>query len=59
VRAEWKQFRRVDERGAYGAVTLGGARIGRRALAGAGAAVTLDADPGQTVVGNPARPLER
>jgi UDP-2-acetamido-3-amino-2,3-dideoxy-glucuronate N-acetyltransferase len=38
-----------------GAVIVGGVRIGERALVGAGAVVTRDVDPGQVVVGNPAR----
>jgi UDP-2-acetamido-3-amino-2,3-dideoxy-glucuronate N-acetyltransferase len=42
-----------------GAVILGGVRIGRGALVGAGAVVTRDVEPGQTVVGNPARALKR
>ena len=39
-----------------GAVILGGIRIGAGALVGAGAVVTRDVEPGETVVGNPARP---
>lgn len=34
-------------------------RIGRGAIVGMGAVVTKDVAPGQVVVGNPARPLER
>jgi acetyltransferase-like isoleucine patch superfamily enzyme len=62
VSGEWEELRTVVERGASlgsGAVILGGVRIGRGALVGAGAVVTSDVEPGQTVVGNPARPLER
>ena len=42
-----------------GAVILGGVTIGARALVGAGAVVTRDVAAGDTVVGNPARPLAR
>jgi UDP-2-acetamido-3-amino-2,3-dideoxy-glucuronate N-acetyltransferase len=50
------------ERGASlgsGAVISGGLRIGEGALVGAGAVVTRDVEPGQIVVGNPARPFAR
>lgn len=40
-----------------GATILGGVRIGAGALIGAGAVVTGDVAPGQTVAGNPARPI--
>ena len=40
-----------------GATILGGVRIGAGALVGAGAVVTRDVAAGETVVGNPARPL--
>jgi sugar O-acyltransferase (sialic acid O-acetyltransferase NeuD family) len=40
-----------------GAVILQGLRIGAGAFVGAGAVVTRDVDPGQTVVGVPARPI--
>ena len=62
VSAEWEQLLTIVERRASlgsGAVILGGVRIGRGALVGAGAVVSHDVDPGQTVIGNPARPLER
>jgi UDP-2-acetamido-3-amino-2,3-dideoxy-glucuronate N-acetyltransferase len=57
---EWTLDRTVVERGASlgsGAVLLGGIRIGARSLVGAGAVVTRDVEPGQTVIGNPARPI--
>ena len=41
-----------------GAVVLPRVRIGNDAIVGAGAVVVQDVPPGQTVVGNPARPLE-
>lgn len=48
------------ERGASiggGAVILPGITIGAGAMIGAGAVVTRDVAPGDTVVGNPARPI--
>lgn len=42
-----------------GAVVLPGLRIGKGAMVGAGAVVTRDVDDGATVVGNPARSVER
>ena len=62
VSGEWELLQTVVERGASlgsGAIILGGVRIGREAIVGAGAVVTRDVEPGQTVVGNPARPLEQ
>ena len=62
VSGDWELLPTVVGRGASlgsGAVILGGVRIGADALVGAGAVVTRDVEPGQTVVGNPARPLER
>ena len=57
---DWTLERTVVERGASlgsGAVIMGGVRIGERALVGAGAVVTTDVGPGETVVGSPARPI--
>jgi acetyltransferase-like isoleucine patch superfamily enzyme len=58
---DWELQRTVVESGASlgsGAIIVGGVRIGARALVGAGAVVTRDVAPGQTVVGNPARPID-
>ena len=58
--SDWELLETLVERGASlgsGAVVLGGVRIGAGALVGAGAVVTRDVVPGETVVGNPARPL--
>jgi UDP-2-acetamido-3-amino-2,3-dideoxy-glucuronate N-acetyltransferase len=57
---DWEMLETVIEAGASigsGATILGGVRVGRDALVGAGAVVTHDVAPGETVVGNPARPL--
>ena len=59
--ADWELLETVVERGASigsGAVILGGVRIGAAALVGAGAVVTHDVLPGQTVAGVPARALQ-
>jgi len=42
-----------------GATILPGVRIGAGAMVGAGAVVTKDVPPGVTVVGNPAKPIDR
>src|SRR5439155_17345286 len=60
ARDDWSLMSTVVERGASlgsGAVILGGLRIGADALVGAGAVVTRDVAPGETVAGSPARPL--
>jgi UDP-2-acetamido-3-amino-2,3-dideoxy-glucuronate N-acetyltransferase len=60
--ADWTLLETVVERGASigtGAVVLGGLRIGANAIVGAGAVVTADVAPGETVAGNPARALAR
>lgn len=41
-----------------GAVIINGVTVGRRATVGAGAVVVRDVVEGETVVGNPARPLQ-
>ncbi len=60
--ADWELLTTVVERRAAigsGAVILAGIRIGEGALVGAGAVVTRDVLPRETVAGNPARPLVR
>ncbi len=59
-RSDWKLLPTIVEHGASigsGAVIGGGIRIGAGSLVGAGAVVTRDVAPGETVVGNPGRPL--
>jgi UDP-2-acetamido-3-amino-2,3-dideoxy-glucuronate N-acetyltransferase len=59
--ADWELLPTIVERRASlgsGAVILGGVRIGEGALVGAGAVVTRDVAPGETVAGNPARALD-
>jgi UDP-2-acetamido-3-amino-2,3-dideoxy-glucuronate N-acetyltransferase len=58
--ADWELLETVVERGASigsGATILGGVRIGAGATIGAGAVVSRDVPAGETVAGNPARPL--
>jgi len=57
---DWEMLETVVERGASigsGATILGGVRIGAGATIGAGAVVTKDVGAGETVAGNPAKPL--
>lgn len=42
-----------------GAIVLAGVTIGAGAVVGAGSVVTRDVAPGDVVVGNPARPIDR
>jgi maltose O-acetyltransferase len=42
-----------------GAIILGGVTIGDGAIVGAGSVVTRNVAAGETVVGNPARPVKR
>jgi acetyltransferase-like isoleucine patch superfamily enzyme len=60
--SDWPLLSTRVERGAAigsGAVILGGVTIGVGSLVGAGAVVTRDVAPGDTVAGNPAKPLGR
>jgi UDP-2-acetamido-3-amino-2,3-dideoxy-glucuronate N-acetyltransferase len=58
AKGDWERLPVIVERRAAlgsGAVVLGGVRIGRDALVGAGAVVTRDVAPDETVAGVPAR----
>jgi UDP-2-acetamido-3-amino-2,3-dideoxy-glucuronate N-acetyltransferase len=58
AQGDWERLPVIVERRAAlgsGAVVLGGVRIGRDALVGAGAVVTRDVAPDETVAGVPAR----
>jgi UDP-2-acetamido-3-amino-2,3-dideoxy-glucuronate N-acetyltransferase len=58
--ADWELMQTVVEDDVSigsGATVLGGVRLGREALIGAGAVVTGDVAAGDVVAGNPARPL--
>jgi UDP-2-acetamido-3-amino-2,3-dideoxy-glucuronate N-acetyltransferase len=60
--SDWELLPTIVELGATlgsGAIVAGGVRIGREALVGAGAVVTRDVQPGEVVVGNPARPVRQ
>ena len=59
---DWSLDRTVVEDSASigsGATILGGVRVHARALVGAGAVVTRDVGPGETVAGSPARATTR
>lgn len=58
---DWKLARTYVEKGVSigsGATILGGIRIGKNSMIGAGAVVTKDVPPNTTVAGNPAKSLK-
>lgn len=62
VKKDWEISETIVEDGVTigaGAVIICGIRIGKGSMVGAGAVVTKDVNDGETVVGNPARPIKR
>jgi UDP-2-acetamido-3-amino-2,3-dideoxy-glucuronate N-acetyltransferase len=62
TREDWVCLATLVEKGASigsGATILGGVKIGRNAIVGAGSVVTKDVEAGTIVVGNPAKFLRR
>lgn len=60
--ADWKLEKTIVKKGASigsNATILCGITIGEKALVGAGAVVTKDVGPGETLAGNPARPKNK